>query len=171
MKTTIIWVVIIIVVLGGGYYVYTTYMPRDAEDPVTDPSATSNATSTVQAQEVTVGDGREATPNSLVSVLYAGQLEDGTVFDSSEAHADPETGEVLPLTFVLGTPDLIPGFQLGVNGMKVGGERLIAVPSALGYGDQDLKDPTGKVVIPANSTLVFRIRLVDVQDAPTPDAQ
>ena len=69
-----------------------------------------------------------------------------------------------PLTFVLGAErSMTPGFQIGVVGMKVGGERLITIPPPLGYGNQNVKDSTGKVVIPANSTLVFDIKLVQVQ--------
>ncbi|HWP61612.1 MAG TPA: FKBP-type peptidyl-prolyl cis-trans isomerase, partial [Candidatus Paceibacterota bacterium] len=71
--------------------------------------------------------------------------------------------------FTLGTQNLIAGFQIGVNGMKVGGERLLSIPPALGYGTnpvhQDPSDPTSPVVIPAGSTLIFDIKLVDVKPA------
>jgi FKBP-type peptidyl-prolyl cis-trans isomerase len=92
--------------------------------------------------------------------LYVGKLQDGTIFDSSAAHNNE------PLTFQLGSQGLIAGFQVGVNGMKEGGERLIAIPPALGYGTQDIKDASGKVIIPANSTLIFDIKLVKVGAAP-----
>jgi len=123
-------------------------------------SADTNETESpeVQGEDIAVGTGREAKPGLTVSVLYVGKLTDGTIFDSSAAH-DNE-----PLTFELGTEDLIPGFQIGVNGMKVGGERLLSIPPELGYGDQDVTDPeTGEVVVPANSTLIFEVRLIDVQ--------
>ncbi|MBI5004391.1 FKBP-type peptidyl-prolyl cis-trans isomerase [Candidatus Kaiserbacteria bacterium] len=133
---------------------------------VTQPAANATATTTaaaaetqVQAQDVTVGTGTEATPGSTVAVLYVGKLPDGTVFDSSEAHNNE------PLTFTLGAQGLIPGFQIGVNGMKEGGERLMAIPPALGYGTQDVKDASGKVIIPANSTIVFDVKLVKVTAA------
>jgi FKBP-type peptidyl-prolyl cis-trans isomerase len=82
------------------------------------------------------------------------------VFDSSAAHNNE------PLTFALGTAGLIPGFQVGVNGMKEGGQRLLSIPPSLGYGDQDVKDAAGKVIIPANSTLIFEIQLEKVEDTP-----
>lgn len=130
-------------------------------------AAQQNATTTpaagdqVQAQEVKVGDGAEATPGSQVSVMYVGKLTDGTVFDSSAAHGNQ------PLTFVLGSQDMIPGFQIGVNGMKVGGQRVMAVPPALAYGDKPVTNPeTGAVIIPANSTIVFEVELVKVEAAP-----
>lgn len=165
---SIVIVVVIIVALVGAYIAYAS-LQNNA------PAAPSNATSTpqtttqVQAQEVKAGTGKEATPGSRVSVLYIGQLENGTVFDSSEAHGNQ------PLTFVLGEPGLIPGFQIGVNGMKEGGERLIAIPPSLGYGDtpvlEDPQNPSSKVVIPANSTIIFRIQLVKVEAVATSTAQ
>jgi FKBP-type peptidyl-prolyl cis-trans isomerase len=123
-------------------------------------TATSTASdSNVQAQDVTVGTGAQATPGMTVSVLYAGKLQNGTIFDSSAAHNNQ------PLTFTLGAQGLIPGFQIGVNGMKEGGERVMVVPPTLGYGAQDVKDPTGKVIIPANSPLIFDVKLVKVSVA------
>ena len=94
-----------------------------------------------------------------MSVRYRGQLEDGTVFDSSEAHGNE------PLVFTLGEPGLIPGFQIGINGMKVGGERVMAVPPSLGYGTQEVRDPEGNLIIPANANIIFNVVLLDVQPA------
>ena len=68
-----------------------------------------------------------------------------------------------PLTFVLGAERaMTPGFQIGVVGMKVGGERLIAIPPELGYGKQDVNSTNRPVMIPANSTPVFDVKLVQV---------
>jgi FKBP-type peptidyl-prolyl cis-trans isomerase len=161
-KTIIIGVVVIIIVALGLYFIIKS--PSAAapsattQTQQTTPTTTSASSSTqVQAQDVTVGSGSQATPGSVVSVLYVGKLPDGTVFDSSAAHGNQ------PLTFTLGSQGLIPGFQIGVNGMKVGGERLMAIPPTLGYGTTDVKDSTGKVIIPANSTIVFDVKLVNVQ--------
>jgi len=166
IKNIIIWIGILLVVSIGGYITYTSFMagsaPLTAQNATTTPSATGEQ---VQAQEVKVGTGAEATPGSKVSVLYTGQLQDGTVFDSSAAHGNQ------PLEFVLGEQGLIPGFQVGVNGMKVGGERLIAIPPALGYGAQEVKEPSGIVIIPANSTIIFRIQLIKVTPAAASTAQ
>ncbi|MBI4088411.1 FKBP-type peptidyl-prolyl cis-trans isomerase [Candidatus Kaiserbacteria bacterium] len=126
--------------------------------PQTDQAAPST-TDQVQGQDVKVGTGAEAVPGSVVSVLYTGKLADGTVFDSSAAHDNQ------PLTFTLGAQGLIPGFQIGVNGMKEGGERTLVIPPALAYGSQDVKDPAGNVIIPANSTLTFDVQLVKVEAA------
>ncbi len=157
------WVglVVIIIVAIGGYFAYKN---SNTAAPAVGDTATPATTEQVQAQDITVGTGAEATPGSVVSVLYVGKFADGTVFDSSEAHGN------LPLVFTLGAQGLIAGFQFGVNGMKVGGERVMAVPPSLGYGAQDVKDPAGKVIIPANSTLIFNVKLVKVEAAPAAPA-
>lgn len=153
------FIALIIIVLGVGAYVISK------KQSVMMPAGTATTTTettgpTVQAQDVSVGTGAQAAPGTIVSVLYVGKLPDGTVFDSSEAHGNE------PLKFQLGTEGLIPGFQIGVNGMKEGGERLLAVPPELGYGNQDVKDEKGNVIIPANSTIVFDVKLVKVEPAP-----
>ena len=73
----------------------------------------------------------------------------------------------LPLEFTLGAEGIIPGFQIGVNGMKEGGERRIQIPPELGYGAQEIKDASGKVIIPSNTTLTFDIKLVSVAASST----
>lgn len=171
-RNVLIGVIVIIIIAAGIYYFTTKNSAANAANSATQPAAaaqanpaasdTSNASSTqVQAQDVTVGTGTEATPGSIVSVLYVGKLADGTVFDSSAAHGNQ------PMSFQLGTNKLIPGFQIGVNGMKVGGERLMAIPPSLGYGTQDVKDDSGKVIIPANSTIIFDVKLVSVEASST----
>lgn len=154
-RTIIIGVVGLVIIALG---VYLLFMNKSSSSGIS-----QNATSTaqVEAQDITVGTGTTAAPGTVVSVLYVGRLADGTIFDSSEAHGN----EVL--RFQLGVPGIIPGFQVGINGMKVGGERRMAIPAALGYGEQDVKDPTsGKVIIPANANLVFDVKLVKVEPAP-----
>ncbi len=150
------WAIAIIIVAGAGIGAYIYYTsPAEETTPASDTAAPQ-----VQGQDVKVGEGEEAKPNTVVSVLYVGKLPDGTVFDSSAAH----NGE--PLTFTLGAEGIIPGFQIGVNGMKVGGRRVLSIPPELGYGAQEIKDASGKVVIPAHTTLVFEVELVKVAPAP-----
>lgn len=155
----VLWIVGLVIIIAGGFFIYTTYYMAD-NTGASDAQQTAGTDDVVQAQDVTVGTGAEAKPGSVVSILYAGRLTDGTVFDSSEAHGNE------PLKFQLGAQGIIPGFQIGVNGMKVGGERLIAVPPAFGYGTQDITNASGQVIIPANSTLIFNIKLVAVEEAP-----
>ena len=167
MKNFLIAIIVIAILGAGGYYAYMTYVAPVTTQNITQEPTNENGeiTEQVQIQDVTVGEGDEAVPGVIVSVLYVGMFEDGTVFDSSEQHVDPETGEVLPLTFILGAPDLIPGFQIGINGMRAGGERVMAVPASLAYGAQAIQDTEGNVLIPANSNLVFNVQLLSVEPA------
>src|SRR5665213_1309714 len=132
-KTIVIGVIVIILVAAGLYFIVKSPSTNTSGATATTTANTADASSSdqVQAQDVTVGTGAQATPGSVVSVLYVGYLgtvSTSTVFDSSAAHGNQ------PLSFTLGAQGLIPGFQIGVNGMKVGGERLMAIPASLGYG-------------------------------------
>ncbi|MDP3645887.1 MAG: FKBP-type peptidyl-prolyl cis-trans isomerase [bacterium] len=160
-KTIGIWVVVIIIVALGAYFIVKR-APFSISSPTEVGTTATSTTDQVQGQDVSVGTGPVAAPGTVVSVLYVGKLQDGTIFDSSDAHGNQ------PLVFTLGQPGIIDGFQIGVYGMKEGGERLIAIPPSLGYGTQDIKDDKGKVIIPANSTLLFDIKLVKVAAGTTP---
>lgn len=164
-KSTFIGVAVIIVLAVGGYFIYQSR--GSAAAPAQDQTATTTEqATTVQGQDIKVGTGLEAKPGDTVSVLYEGRFTDGTVFDSSAANGNN------PITFVLGSQGIIAGFQIGIRGMKEGGERLLAIPPSLGYGGEDVKDASGKVIIPANSTLIFGVQLVKVVPAtPAPAAR
>jgi len=97
----------------------------------------------VKVWDVTAGSGAAIAVGSLFTATYTGFLTDGSVFDSGTL-----TGQTLT------TSNLIPGFVSGLDGMEVGGTRRIVIPSALGYGG------TARTGIPANSDLVFEVRLV-----------
>lgn len=96
------------------------------------------------------GTGEEATLGSKITVHYTGRLESGQVFDSSVTRGEP-------FSFVLGAGMVIPGWEQGFEGMKVGGKRTIVVPPELGYGSRE-RGP-----IPANSTLIFEVELLKVE--------
>jgi FKBP-type peptidyl-prolyl cis-trans isomerase len=107
-------------------------------------------------QDVKAGSGAEATPGREVTVHYTGWLYDegkpdhkGKQFDSSRG------GE--PFSFHLGGGEVIPGWDQGVAGMKVGGQRTLTIPPDLGYGDRG----AGGLIHP-NATLVFDIELLKV---------
>ena len=163
-KKTMIWVAAAIAVVLVGFLIFK--MTTGA--PSTNTNGNATTTPQVEAQEVSIGTGAEAAPGTKVSVLYIGKLTDETVFDSSAMHNNE------PYTFILGSTEAgspIPGFQIGVNGMKEGGERVMAIPPELGYGAQEVKNADGKVVIPANSTIIFNVKLVKVESAPAATAQ
>lgn len=92
---------------------------------------------------------------SNVTVKYAGYLTSGSKFDDS--NPTYPNG----ITFLLG--QLILGWQKGIPLIKKGGSINLYVPPSLGYGNQDVRNNAGVVVVPANSILVFNIQLVEVQ--------
>jgi peptidylprolyl isomerase len=100
--------------------------------------------------DLVVGTGKEPTTCDTVSVQYAGSnYADGKVFDSSWTRGQPTS---FPLSGV------VPGFEQGILGMKVGGRREVVIPPALGYGTQGSPPAVGP-----DETLVFLIDLVGVQ--------
>jgi peptidylprolyl isomerase len=102
-------------------------------------------------RDLKTGDGAEAKAGDQVSVQYVGVLYDGgKEFDSSFDRGQP-------FPFQLGAGAVIPGWDQGVEGMKVGGRRELIIPPDLAYG-QTGQPPT----IPPNATLVFVIDLVSV---------
>lgn len=100
--------------------------------------------------ELKKGSGVMAAKGKKVKVQYEGKLINGTVFDSSKKQGKP-------IEFVLGQNQVIPGWDEGIAKMSVGGKAKLIVPSSLGYGAQ------ANPVIPAYSTLVFEVELVDVK--------
>jgi FKBP-type peptidyl-prolyl cis-trans isomerase FkpA len=111
--------------------------------------------------DLKVGTGAVAVSGKSVTVEYTGWLSDGTKFDSSRGRA--------PFTFVLGQAKVIPGWDEGLQGMKVGGKRKLIIPSDLAYGTTGQTDPnSGAQVIPPNATLTFDVELTKVAAAPKP---
>jgi FKBP-type peptidyl-prolyl cis-trans isomerase len=100
--------------------------------------------------DIEVGDGKEATSGTRVTVHYTGTLENGTKFDSSVDRGQP-------FNFNLGRGEVIKGWDEGVAGMKIGGKRKLIIPSHMGYGKSGVAG-----VIPPNATLVFEVELLEV---------
>jgi FKBP-type peptidyl-prolyl cis-trans isomerase len=106
----------------------------------------------LEISDVVVGTGAEAVPGSATEVKYVGSFYGtGEEFDSSWSRGADET---LPVT--VGGGRVISGFDQGIQGMHVGGRRMVVIPSDLGYG------PNGQGPIPGGATLVFLIDLVSV---------
>lgn len=103
-------------------------------------------------EDLSVGDGREATSGTTCSMQYVGvSWSTGQQFDASWDRGQP-------FSFALGAREVIAGWDQGVAGMKVGGRRRLTIPPALAYG------PNGRPpVIARNETLVFVVDLVDVR--------
>jgi FKBP-type peptidyl-prolyl cis-trans isomerase FkpA len=118
--------------------------------------ATTTA-SGLQYDDVTVGSGAAAKAGAEVTVHYTGWLYDpsatnnrGKKFDSSKDRNDP-------FKFDLGAGMVIGGWDEGVQGMQVGGKRVLTIPPQLGYGARGAGG-----VIPPNATLVFEVELLGV---------
>lgn len=124
----------------------------------------------MDVKDVVVGTGDEAVHNSKVQVHYTGWLMDGTKFDSSRDRcppkgppSDPESYQEtcenpgVVFSFTLGAREVIPGWDMGVLGMKVGGKRELIIPPELAYG----KRGAGSA-IPADSTLKFEVELMGI---------
>jgi FKBP-type peptidyl-prolyl cis-trans isomerase FkpA len=108
----------------------------------------------VYIQDIIVGTGDSVTARTdTVRVTYSGFIKTGDMFDSGT------NAEFLPAF-------LVPGFREGLHGMRVGGRRRIVIPSALGYGSTSIKDPSGSIEIPRQSTLIFNIELLRVHNIP-----
>jgi peptidylprolyl isomerase len=107
----------------------------------------------LQIQDTVVGDGPAAEQGDIATVHYTGALDDGSEFDSSEGGT--------PFAFLLGATQVIAGWDEGVAGMKLGGERRLIVPPELGYGERGFSG-----VIPPNATLTFDIRLLAISAPP-----
>jgi FKBP-type peptidyl-prolyl cis-trans isomerase len=99
--------------------------------------------------EISQGTGASVDAGKTVSVQYHGWLTNGQTFDQNINPAKP-------FSFVLGAHTVIPGWEQGVAGMKVGGERLLIVPPSVGYGAQ------GQGPIPPNALLVFYVKVLSV---------
>ncbi len=109
-------------------------------------------------QDQTVGTGEVAKVGDMVTVNYTGKFQDGRVFDTSIGRSGPpECPE--GFCFILGAGQVIPGWDQGLQGMKVGGKRLLIIPPGLAYG------ANGMGPIPPNSTLIFEVDLLSVQSS------
>lgn len=108
--------------------------------------------------DLKVGTGAPVEPRKWTTVQYTGYLTDGTKFDSSYDHGQP-------FTFPYGAHRVIPGWDTGFEGMRMGGMRRLFVPYQLAYGE------TGRPpVIPAKAELIFDVEVLSQSDTPPPQA-
>src|SRR5262245_45939278 len=115
-----------------------------------DLNAMTKTPSGLYYRDVVVGTGATAEVGKRVGVRYIGQLVDGNQFDASRS-GDP------PLVFTPGSRQVIPGWEEGIPGAKIGGKRQLVIPPALAYG------PEGSGPIPPNAILVFTVEIVSVE--------
>ncbi len=160
--------VIVIVFIGLIVYTFVTPRPKNKTNnfinkkqlsslnKTMEQNTNKNEGSTVTAT-VTVGikkSSRVAQKGDSLTVNYTGKLENGTVFDSN---IDPKFGHVAPFTFVLGSGQVIKGWDEGFLGMKVGEKKTLVIPPEKAYGSQAIGS------IPPNSTLIFNVELIGIK--------
>jgi len=105
--------------------------------------------------DIVLGTGVTANSGASVTVDYTGWLYDPSKPDQKGLQFDSSIGKT-PFSFTLGAGEVIKGWELGVPGMLIGGERRLVIPPSLAYGD------TRSGIIPPNATLVFDITLLNV---------
>ncbi len=100
--------------------------------------------------DIKLGEGKEVEVGDTVEVHYVGTLQSGQEFDSSRKRGES-------FSFTVGEGMVIEGWEKGLVGMKVGGQRILVVPPAMGYGERGIGP------IPGNATLVFSIELLSIK--------
>ncbi len=159
-------------------------VPRVVHLPVKMPFA-------LRYEDITVGKGAEGETGKLWHLKYTGwRAADGVKFDSWDMHSQPDMGpdgkpkmgpdgkpvmkDPEPIAIPQGVGRVIPGFDYGLEGMKIGGKRRIFIPWQMAYGTHAIADrperpgSPASPGIPAKSDLIFDVELVDVTDMPAP---
>ncbi len=153
-------------------------VPRVAHGPVRIPF-------TLRYEDIKIGTGPEGEPGKVWHIKYTGwRASDGAEFDSWEDHRQlsvgvdgkpefgpdgrPKMADPQPLEIPQGVGHVIPGFDWGIAGMRIGGKRRLFVPWQLAYGTHSLPDRPGHAGIPAKSDLIFDVELVEVTEMPQP---
>ena len=152
-KTSIAVAISIIVVLamvGGAGLVGNFIGSNNNNKEMTQEVNQATTSPQVDQKDLVVGTGDVAVAGKTVKVHYTGVFADGKKFDSSRDRG-------VPFEFKLGAGMVIKGWDIGVEGMKVGGKRLLVIPPEFGYGPNDYGP------IPGNSTLVFEVELLEVK--------
>lgn len=157
-------IIVIIAIIAVLFLLKRNVAVEPMGEASTSETVTTNQTSSMTtekpelASELTMtttkqGTGAVAQDGDLLAVHYTGYLADGTKFDSS---VDRGT----PFEFTLGTGMVIPGWDIGVKGMKVGEARKLVIPSKYAYGEKGFPG-----VIPENATLTFDVELIAIKEA------
>jgi FKBP-type peptidyl-prolyl cis-trans isomerase len=127
--------------------------PDDEEEPISKPTSLTRERRLpggIVVSDILIGTGTTVSSGRKISLHYTGKLMNGKVFDKNHSRTQP-------LQFRQGTGEVIRGLERGLEGMRVGGERLITVPAALGYGEKG-----AGVDIPPDSDLLFEVKVLKV---------
>lgn len=145
------WYLPLTVLLAAGFYFFTTYgqSPKQIDPAIL---------STLVKTDVKLGDGALATAGKKVSVHYTGWLYEETAPNRQGKKFDSSHDRKTRFEFPLGEGQVIKGWDHGVEGMKVGGLRMLIIPPAMAYGSRGAGG-----VIPPNAQLVFEVELLAVR--------
>jgi FKBP-type peptidyl-prolyl cis-trans isomerase FkpA len=146
-KVIVVGLIVLIIIIVGIYFLIKDAGEKEDED---------NGLNVYDAGGVKVevlkkGSGVEAKKGDTVEVHYTGWLEDGEKFDSSVDKGDP-------FSFVIGAGQVIPGWDLGIEGIKTGEKRRLTIPPALAYGEGGVPG-----AIPGNAILIFEVELLKIK--------
>lgn len=119
-------------------------------EAIVEASSVSGDLKRLIVNDVRLGEGEEVEDGDVVSVHYIGTLKSGQQFDNSYLKGSP-------FSFEVGAGKVIAGWDQGILGMKVGGQRILVIPAELAYGRE------GSGPIPGNATLVFAIELISIE--------
>jgi peptidylprolyl isomerase/FKBP-type peptidyl-prolyl cis-trans isomerase FkpA len=155
-QTYIIVGTLVVVLAAGLFFAKESEAPSSVDTSVqaTDTQSTTHMdtqTSGLKIETLRQGEGKEAVKGDRIAVDYTGMFTDGKVFDSSVPRGEP-------LTLTLGAGQVIPGWEMGILGMKVGEKRKLTIPPELAYGKDGFPG-----AIPPNSTLVFEVELKSIK--------
>lgn len=134
--------------IGPSAIVINQVTPAKTNNPSTSTSTPKN----LQIVEEKIGTGTAVKKGDTVEINYVGTLTNGKVFDASA-----KDGSGGPFSTQIGVGQVIKGWDEGIIGMKVGGERKLVIPPSLAYGSQQVGS------IPPNSTLIFQVQLVGIK--------
>lgn len=144
-------ILIVVLVIGGGLFFMWKYYPQGpivTSTPVDGPG--------MVIEDIKVGEGAKvetSVKDYVYLIKFTGKLADGTVFDTS--------GEY-PYMYIMGSGQKFPGLDKGLEGMNVGGKRVLIVPAELGYGT------AGAGLVPPNATIVYEIELTNIAHVDKP---
>jgi FKBP-type peptidyl-prolyl cis-trans isomerase len=112
----------------------------------------------MRLKDLQVGQGIAAQQGMVATVHFIGWLDENGV-RGREIYNSRSQGR--PVSFVIGTDGVMPGWNGGVIGMKPGGSRLLLLPPAMAFGERQVEE-----VVPANAPMMFRIELLSLDDPP-----
>ncbi len=147
------------IALSLGFAAGSAMAQTGAQAPIEQGGSKLNAIlSELKKMDVKQGDGAEAVAGKPVIVHYTGWIYDESKPDKKGAKFDSSRDRQQPFGFPLGAGRVIRGWDEGVVGMKVGGQRTLIIPPAMGYGERGAGG-----VIPPNATLIFDVELLEVK--------